>query len=131
MSHQDYLNLESIQPEGLILSESWWDDPAPEDKSPKRSSRPQLQNEPYISLTEKDILKHHKLKELEREDLMNTIEEINLYLDENPTALHGASGAIDGFTHLIWGQNSRRDVLQLHGQTEDFVKPIVAAFAEL
>ena len=46
-------------------------------------------------------------------------------LDENPTALHGASGAIDGFTHLIWGQNSRRDVLQLHGQTEDFVKPIV------
>ena len=57
MSHQDYLNLESIQPEGLILSESWWDDPAPEDKSPKRSSRPQLQNEPYISLTEKDIFK--------------------------------------------------------------------------
>ena len=46
-------------------------------------------------------------------------------LDENPTALHGASGAIDGFTHLIWGQNSRRDVLQLHGQTEDYVKPIV------
>ena len=46
-------------------------------------------------------------------------------LDEVPTALHGASGAIDGFTHLIWGQNSRRDVLQLHGQTEDFVKPIV------
>ena len=56
---------------GDVLSESWWDDPAPEDKSPKRSSRPQLQNEPYISLTEKDILKHHKLKELEREDLMN------------------------------------------------------------
>ena len=46
-------------------------------------------------------------------------------LDENPTALHGANGAIDGFTHLIWGQNSRRDVLQLHGQTEDYVKPIV------
>jgi len=46
-------------------------------------------------------------------------------LDEVPTALHGASGAIDGFTHLIWGQSSRKDVLQLRGQTEDFVKPIV------
>ena len=81
------LKVASSLSEGLILSESWWDDPAPEDKSPKRSSRPQLQNEPYISLTEKDILKHHKLKELEREDLMNTIDEINLYLDENPTAI--------------------------------------------
>jgi hypothetical protein len=46
-------------------------------------------------------------------------------LDEVPTALHGASGAIDGFTHLIWGQNSRKDILQLHAQTEDYVKPIV------
>ena len=34
-------------------------------------------------------------------------------LDEVPTTLSGASGAIDGFTHLIWGQSSRRDVLQL------------------
>jgi len=46
-------------------------------------------------------------------------------LDEVPTTLSGASGAIDGFTHLIWGQSSRKDVLQLRGQTEDFVKPIV------
>ena len=46
-------------------------------------------------------------------------------LAEVPGRLQGASGTIDGFTHLIWGQNSRRDVLQLHGQTEDFVKPIV------
>ena len=46
-------------------------------------------------------------------------------LDEIPTALHGASGAIDGFTHLIWGQSSRKDILELRGQTEDFVKPIV------
>ena len=29
------------------------------------------------------------------------------------------------FTHLIWGQSSRKDILQLRGQTEDFVKPIV------
>ena len=46
-------------------------------------------------------------------------------LDDVPTSLHGANGAIDGFTHLIWGQNSRRDILQLHAQTEDYVKPIV------
>ena len=46
-------------------------------------------------------------------------------LDEVPTTLSGASGAIDGFTHLIWGQSSRKDILQLRGQTEDFVKPIV------
>ena len=46
-------------------------------------------------------------------------------LDEVPASLHNASGAVDGFTHLIWGTNSRKDVLQLRGQTEDFVKPIV------
>jgi hypothetical protein len=34
-------------------------------------------------------------------------------LAEVPGRLQGASGAIDGFTHLIWGQNSRRDILQL------------------
>ena len=46
-------------------------------------------------------------------------------LDENPTALHNASGSVDGFTHLIWGQSTRKDVLQLRGQTEDYVKPVV------
>jgi hypothetical protein len=46
-------------------------------------------------------------------------------LDEVPTSLHNASGSIDGFTHLIWGTNTRKDVLQLHSQTEDYVKPIV------
>ena len=46
-------------------------------------------------------------------------------LDEVPTSLHKASGSIDGFTHLTWGTNTRKDVLQLHGQTEDYVKPIV------
>ena len=46
-------------------------------------------------------------------------------LDEVPASLHNASGAVDGFTHFIWGTNSRKDVLQLRGQTEDFVKPIV------
>ena len=39
--------------------------------------------------------------------------------------MNNASGQIDGFTHLIWGTNTRKDVLQLKGQTEDYVKPIV------
>ena len=47
-------------------------------------------------------------------------------LDEVPNSLHNASGAIDGFTHLIWGTTGRNDILSLHGQTEDYVKPIVA-----
>ena len=46
-------------------------------------------------------------------------------LDEVPATLHNASGAIDGFTHLIWGTTGRKDILSLHGQTEDYVKPIV------
>ena len=46
-------------------------------------------------------------------------------LSENPERLNNASGQIDGFTHLIWGTNTRKDVLQLKGQTEDYVKPIV------
>ena len=46
-------------------------------------------------------------------------------LDENPERLQGASGAVDGFTHLVWGTHSRKDNLQLRGQTEDYVKPIV------
>jgi len=46
-------------------------------------------------------------------------------LDEVPTGLNNASGAVDGFTHLIWGTHSRKDTLQLRGQTEDYVKPIV------
>ena len=39
--------------------------------------------------------------------------------------MSNASGAVDGFTHLIWGTHSRKDILQLKGQTEDYVKPIV------
>ena len=48
-------------------------------------------------------------------------------LDDVPTTLSGASGAVDGFTHLIWGQSSRKDVLQLRAQTEDFIKPVVGS----
>tara|TARA_Y100001963_G_C6773249_1_gene446013 strand:+ start:44 stop:940 length:897 start_codon:yes stop_codon:yes gene_type:complete len=39
--------------------------------------------------------------------------------------INDANGAVDGFTHLIWGTNTRKDVLQLKGQTEDYVKPEV------
>ena len=46
-------------------------------------------------------------------------------LREQPETLSNASGAVDGFTHLIWGTHSRKDTLQLRGQTEDYVKPIV------
>ena len=46
-------------------------------------------------------------------------------LSEIPEKLSDASGAVDGFTHLIWDQSNRKDVLQLRGQTEDYVKPIV------
>ena len=46
-------------------------------------------------------------------------------LPENPEPMNGASGSVDGFTHLVWGMNSRKDILQLKGQTEDYVKPIV------
>ena len=46
-------------------------------------------------------------------------------LDVNPMPMSNASGSIDGFTHLIWGSHSRRDILQLKCQTEDYVKPEV------
>ena len=39
--------------------------------------------------------------------------------------INNANGAVDGFTHLIWGTNSRKDILQLKGHTEDYVKPEV------
>ena len=41
---------------------------------------------------------------------------------ENPN-INGASGAVDGFTHLIWGTSTRKDLLQLKPQTEDYIKP--------
>ena len=46
-------------------------------------------------------------------------------LDENAAALNNASGAVDGFTQLIWGTNTRKDIMALRGQQEDFVKPEV------
>jgi len=46
-------------------------------------------------------------------------------LDENSAVLNNASGAVDGFTQLIWGTNTRKDIMALRGQQEDFVKPEV------
>ena len=46
-------------------------------------------------------------------------------LDPNPAGLNNASGSVDGFTQLIWGTNTRKDIMSLHGQQEDFVKPEV------
>ena len=46
-------------------------------------------------------------------------------LDDVPSSMSGANGAIDGFTHLVWGTASRRDVFQLKAQTEEYVKPEV------
>ena len=46
-------------------------------------------------------------------------------LDEGPAALSDASGSVDGFTHLVWGTASRKDIFQLKAQTEEYVKPEV------
>ena len=41
------------------------------------------------------------------------------------TLINNAGGGVDGFTHLVWGQNTIRDILQLKPQTEEYVKPVV------
>ena len=46
-------------------------------------------------------------------------------LDDGPAPLSNASGSVDGFTHLIWGMHTRRDILELKCQTEEYVKPEV------
>ena len=46
-------------------------------------------------------------------------------LDSVPAGLNNASGSVDGFTQLIWGTNTRKDIMSLHGQQEEFIKPEV------
>ena len=46
-------------------------------------------------------------------------------LDENAAALNNASGAVDGFTQLIWGTNTRKDVMALREIEETYMKPEV------
>ena len=40
-------------------------------------------------------------------------------------ALNNASGAADGWTQLIWGTNTRKDLYELREQQQEFVKPEV------
>ena len=37
--------------------------------------------------------------------------------------INNASGGVDGWTHLCWGTNTMRDLMQLRPQTEDYIKP--------
>ena len=46
-------------------------------------------------------------------------------LDPVPAGLNNASGSVDGFTQLIWGTNTRKDIMSLRGQQEEFIKPEV------
>ena len=45
--------------------------------------------------------------------------------DANLSNINNASGGVDGFTQLVWGNNTMRDVLQLKPTTEDYIKPEV------
>ena len=49
--------------------------------------------------------------------------------DKNPkdsaAVLNNASGAADGWTQLIWGTNTRKDLYELREQQQEFVKPEV------
>ena len=44
---------------------------------------------------------------------------------DEPDTLTNANGSVDGWTHLIWGTNTRKDIMQLKPQTEDYIKPEV------
>lgn len=41
------------------------------------------------------------------------------------TSLNNASGAADGWTQLIWGTNTRKELFELREQEQEFVKPVV------
>ena len=49
--------------------------------------------------------------------------------DKNPkdsaAVLNNASGASDGWTQLIWGTNTRKELFELREQEQEFVKPEV------
>ena len=46
-------------------------------------------------------------------------------LDPVPSQMNNANGAIDGFTQLIWGTTSRKDIMGLHAPKEEYIKPEV------
>ena len=45
--------------------------------------------------------------------------------DAKLSNINNASGGVEGFTQLVWGNNTMRDVLQLKPITEDYIKPEV------
>ena len=45
--------------------------------------------------------------------------------ESNLSSINNASGGVDGFTQLVWGNSTMRDVLQLRPITEDYIKPEV------
>ena len=51
------------------------------------SEQPQRKREPYIKITEKDLLINHRLKDSEVKEMMNTINSLNAFLDAHPEEL--------------------------------------------
>ena len=45
--------------------------------------------------------------------------------EHDNTSLNNASGAADGWTQLIWGTNTRKELFELREQEQEFVKPEV------
>ena len=45
--------------------------------------------------------------------------------ERDSTSLNNASGAADGWTQLIWGTNTRKELFELREQEQEFVKPVV------
>ena len=45
--------------------------------------------------------------------------------ERDNTSLNNASGAADGWTQLIWGTNTRKELFELREQEQEFVKPEV------
>ena len=39
--------------------------------------------------------------------------------------LNGATGQTDGWTQLIWGTNTRKELYELKEQEQEFIKPVV------
>tara|TARA_B000000460_G_scaffold248194_1_gene225086 strand:+ start:464 stop:1204 length:741 start_codon:yes stop_codon:yes gene_type:complete len=45
--------------------------------------------------------------------------------ERDNTSLNNASGAADGWTQLIWGTNTRKELFELREQEQEYVKPVV------
>ena len=45
--------------------------------------------------------------------------------ERDSTSLNNASGVADGWTQLIWGTNTRKELFELKEQEQEFIKPVV------